>query len=214
MQKYHIFLTVFMASILIYASNSFAQNGEFQEFQSVSTNGASGWQFFSIGTDHYLVVANYSNGSTHNIDSKIYQWNGSNFVEFQSIPTNGARDWEFFTIGTDHYMVVANLYNGSTYNIDSKIFQWCNYRPSIISITDVPDDQGHFVRIIWDRSGLDTIGVNLQITMYGVWRRLDEELNYDKSTKRKITEFREGEIWESVGTVPAIQSNKYLTDFC
>jgi hypothetical protein len=99
--------------------------------------------------------------------------------------------------------------NGSTYNIDSKIYQFYGYEPSIISVTDVPDDQGHFVRIIWDRSGLDTTGINQPITMYGVWRRLDEELKCDENIKPKNTELRNGEIWESVGTVPAIQNNQY-----
>ena len=66
---------------------------EFQEFEAIPTIGARSWESFTIGTDHYLAVANYDNGSGHNIDSKIYQWNGTNFVEFQSIPTNGAADW-------------------------------------------------------------------------------------------------------------------------
>ncbi len=96
----------------------------FQEEASIPTNGASDWQFFTIGGDSYLVVANVDNDSTYNIDSKIYRWNGTGFVEFQSIPTNGAADWEFFTIGSDSYLAVANSYNDSTYNVDSKIYQW------------------------------------------------------------------------------------------
>jgi hypothetical protein len=96
----------------------------FQEFQSIPTNGAEDWEYFTIGTDHYLAVANLSNGSTYNIDSKIYQWDGASFVEFQSIPTNGATDWEFFTIDADHYLAVAYYYNDSTYNFDSKIYRW------------------------------------------------------------------------------------------
>ena len=70
-----------------------------------------------------MAVANGSNGSTKNIDSKIYRWNETNFAEFQSISTNDVREWKFFTIGSDFYLAVANSHNDSTYNVDSKIYK-------------------------------------------------------------------------------------------
>lgn len=97
---------------------------QFQPFQDIPTGGAYSWKFFTIGTDHYLALASYYNGSTYNFNSKIYKWNGSSFVEFQTIPTFGGHNWEFFTIGADHYLAVTNHYNGSTYNLDSKIYKW------------------------------------------------------------------------------------------
>ena len=97
---------------------------QFHQFQSIATSGAYDWEFFTIGSDHYLALANYYDGSTYNIDSKIYRWNNTHWVEFQSIATSGAFDWEFFTIGAAHYLVVANFYNGSTRNIDSEIYRW------------------------------------------------------------------------------------------
>jgi len=81
------------------------------------------WEFFTIGTDSYLAVANWHNDTTHNIDSKIYRWNGTSFVEFQSIPTSGTWGWESLTIGSDAYLVVANRYDDSTYNIDSVLYR-------------------------------------------------------------------------------------------
>ncbi len=98
----------------------------FQEFQAILTNGAADWAFFTIGSDAYLAVANhYShyNDFTTNIDSKIYQWNGTNFEVFGSIPTHAAFGWEFFTLGDDSYLAIANHHNGSTSNIDSKIYK-------------------------------------------------------------------------------------------
>jgi uncharacterized protein YukE len=63
--------------------------------------------------------------NTRNIDSRIYQWNGSSFVQFQDIPTIGALDWEFFTIGSDHYLAVTNRLNDfNNYNLDSIIYRW------------------------------------------------------------------------------------------
>ncbi len=100
-------------------------DSEFVEIQRILTSGASDWEFFTIGSDSYLAVANTFNNPTFNIESEIYQWNGSKFVEFQTIVTNGAAyDWEFFTIGSDSYLAVANYRDDSTGKIDSKIYKW------------------------------------------------------------------------------------------
>ncbi len=95
-----------------------------QEVQSIATSGALDWESFSIGGESYLAVANDGNGSTHNINSKIYKWDGSAFAEVQSIATNGGRDWESFSIAGESYLAVANNYNDSTQNINSKIYKW------------------------------------------------------------------------------------------
>ena len=97
---------------------------DIEKILNISTNYATDWEHFMIGTDHYLAVANFYNGTTYNIDSKIYKWNGSQFVEFQSIATHGAFNWKYFIIGTDHYLAVANYQNDISYNIDSKIYKW------------------------------------------------------------------------------------------
>ncbi|RKZ17604.1 hypothetical protein DRQ50_04790 [bacterium] len=56
---------------------------QFDSFQSIATNGAFDWHFFTIETDHYLAIANFHNGSTHNADSKIYKWN-TNTLQFDA----------------------------------------------------------------------------------------------------------------------------------
>ncbi|MBC8491366.1 MAG: T9SS type A sorting domain-containing protein [Candidatus Marinimicrobia bacterium] len=62
-------------------------------------------------------------------------------------------------------------------------------KPKIISITDVPDDQGSRVYLEWLASGYDTLG---EITQYGIW-----ELNPENK-------------WVSLGNVPAIQLDYYI----
>jgi hypothetical protein len=37
------------------------------------TNGAAYWEFFTLGSNHYLAMANRRNDSTYNIDSKLYR---------------------------------------------------------------------------------------------------------------------------------------------
>jgi len=96
----------------------------FEQESLIPTHAAIDWEFFTIGSDSYLAVANSFNDSTYNLDSKIYRWNGTSFTETQSLPSHGAYDWEFFTIGSDSYLAVAHYFNGSTYSLDSKIYRW------------------------------------------------------------------------------------------
>ncbi len=49
----------------------------FISHQNINTEGASDCEYFTIASESYLVVANSYNGSTYNIDSRIYKWNGS-----------------------------------------------------------------------------------------------------------------------------------------
>lgn len=102
---------------------------KFAAFQTIATSAALRWEFFTIGTDSFLAVANYSTDftATFNIDSRIYRWDGARFAEFQAIPTSGAHYWKFFVIGDDRFLAVANLHSGpnrTNLEIDSKIFKW------------------------------------------------------------------------------------------
>ena len=96
-------------------SKIYRWNGaSFVEFQSIIGYAASDWEFFTIGSDAYLALAN-SRGA----NSTIYHWNGTIFVEIQSIPSTCANDWEFFTIGSDAYLAVANMWG-----TESTIYRW------------------------------------------------------------------------------------------
>jgi len=122
-------------------SKLYQWNGaSFIEYQSIPTQGAWNWEYFTIGAEHYLAVANSKNDSTHNINSKIYRWNGASFIEYQSIPTQGAHDWEYFTVGSDHYLVVANTNDDSTSNINSKLYRWNG--ASFVEYQSIPTQGG------------------------------------------------------------------------
>jgi hypothetical protein len=87
-----------------------------------------------------------------------------------------------------------------------------NYRHQIISITDIPNDQGGKVRITWDKIYLDTTGANPQVTSYGVWRKIPTEL-LGKRTAFKapfsIMNDTLGTLYDYLGTVNAVQSPSY-----
>ena len=110
----------------------------FLEIQAIPTNGAIDWEHFEIGGETYLVVANYHNGSTGYIDSKIYKWNESFFEEYQAIRTSGAYDWESFTIGGETYLAVANYHRDGDFNIPSIIYKWDSTTTSFIEYQAIP----------------------------------------------------------------------------
>lgn len=51
--------------------------------------------------------------------------------------------------------------------------------PAIVSAVDIPDDQGGWIRLTFDRSSLDLSSVAPQVTMYGVWRKVPGTLPTD-----------------------------------
>lgn len=85
-------------------------SAEFEVMQLISTESASGWEYFVMGDLHYLAVANRYDGITEECTSALYRYNASasNFEMAQEFNTDSARDWEYFVIGDTHYLAVAN----------------------------------------------------------------------------------------------------------
>ena len=111
--------------------------------------------------------------------------------------------------------------------------------PQIISIKDVPHDQGLKVGIIWQRCVLDNI--YSQNDFYSVWRndtdiltrkqvtshkdrtiKKEELIVYEnpdqiikkrnaKKEKQKMVWLRDGELWSFIAQIPAIQLEEYST---
>jgi hypothetical protein len=104
----------------------------------------------------------------------------------------------------------------------------------ITSISDVPNDQGKQVRIMWDRFGGDGVSDN-PVTYYAVWRRVDDAMKMAKtagpdaakhttiikafenlpdnpSTLAAGTVLALGDqAWDYVGSVPAAAQDTYST---
>jgi len=102
---------------IIYKWNN--STNQFEEFQSIASNGGTDFNHFTIGANHYLVLINRNNGSSTNINSIIYKWNGTQFVQIQEVLTNAGYRTTYFTIGTNSYLIFVNYY-GST----SEIYKW------------------------------------------------------------------------------------------
>ena len=91
--------------------------------------------------------------------------------------------------------------------------------PSIISITDVGNDQGRQVRVKWNRSCYDVGGSPVTITEYSIWRRIDFDKAYSQSEEilpSDLGMFGEGRLyppgeWDFIKTVPARGEEEYNT---
>ena len=83
-------------------------------------------EYFKTGDQHYLAVANHYNGTSHRLNSVIYQWSMSQekFVVFQSIETFGARSFDFFEITNEQFLAISNYRDASSYSINSFIYKW------------------------------------------------------------------------------------------
>ncbi len=91
---------------------------------------------------------------------------------------------------------------------------------SIDSITDVPNDQGKQVQIVWDEFPTELLSLD-PVTQYGVWRQ--DPLPGSTVSAAKAMSFRSmfaagtigsqyvlnGSVWTYVGAVPAAKQSKY-----
>ncbi|CAB1327930.1 unnamed protein product, partial [Coregonus sp. 'balchen'] len=81
----------------------------FLRFQDIITYSAVDWEFFTVGEESYLVVANSFDGESHSLNSIIYRWQGyEGFVPIHRLPTIGCSDWEFFTSGEESYLIYSS----------------------------------------------------------------------------------------------------------
>ncbi|XP_077476406.1 thrombospondin-type laminin G domain and EAR repeat-containing protein isoform X1 [Stigmatopora argus] len=81
----------------------------FVRFQDIVTYSAVDWEFFSLGEEYFLVVANSFNGESYSLNSVLYRWQGyEGFIPVHYLPTIGCSDWEFFSAGRDSYLIYSS----------------------------------------------------------------------------------------------------------
>ncbi|XP_034550291.1 thrombospondin-type laminin G domain and EAR repeat-containing protein-like isoform X2 [Notolabrus celidotus] len=105
----------------VYELNTLTQT--FIRFQDILTHSAVDWEFFTIGDEKFLVVANSHDGSSYSLNSVVYRWQGyEGFVPVHSLPTFGCRDWEYFSTEEGSFLV----YSSATSRL-SKVFRLRTY---------------------------------------------------------------------------------------
>ncbi|KAF3694317.1 Thrombospondin-type laminin G domain and EAR repeat-containing protein [Channa argus] len=105
----------------VYELNALTQT--FIRFQDILTHSAVDWEFFTVGDEKFLVVANSHDGSSYSLNSVVYRWQGyEGFVPVHSLPTFGCRDWEHFSTDKGSFLI----YSSATSRL-SKVFKLRTY---------------------------------------------------------------------------------------
>uniref|UniRef100_A0A8C4Q7T2 Thrombospondin-type laminin G domain and EAR repeats a n=1 Tax=Eptatretus burgeri TaxID=7764 RepID=A0A8C4Q7T2_EPTBU len=87
----------------------------FVKFQDILTYSATDWEFFTVGDDSFLIVANSFDGSSNMVDSIIYRWQGyERFVPVHHLPTTACADWEKVDVGEESFLLFANAKSKSS----------------------------------------------------------------------------------------------------
>jgi len=92
-------------------STIFRWSGEgFVPFQRVPTYAAKQWRHWRIGDRDFLGLAQgvaFPGNESENLESVVYEWNGTSFVEHQRIPSRWAYNWHPVTIGGQFFVAHA-----------------------------------------------------------------------------------------------------------
>ncbi len=115
-----------------YGSRIFKWNKIDEEFDIIqdnliadTTSDATDWEHFTIADKTYLALAISAAGDepqSNIVNSKIYEWNGSEFIVIQDIQTEHGLAWNSFNIGDDTYLAATNHLENSA----DKIYRWNN----------------------------------------------------------------------------------------
>jgi len=118
-----------------------------QPIQSLPTHSALAVKAFVVNQQHYLAVANFYNGSSHQIASDIYRFNNNpsqpQYILDHSLSSSGAYDVEPFKMGNDTFLALINHVGGN-----SKIFKWDAGQNKFLEFQSLPTfggtDAEHF----------------------------------------------------------------------
>ena len=110
-------LNAYSTDSFIYKVNN--STNKFSLFQTIDTTGGRDFEYFTIADKHYLAIANRHSGSTSQLNSHIYVWNGNQFVFLQNILTIGATSFTFVKILPQMFLAVTN-----TDGTNSAIYHW------------------------------------------------------------------------------------------
>jgi hypothetical protein len=116
------------------------------------------------------------------------------------------------TASGTYYIRVTGSYN---YQANYTIYFNSRPEPDVISVIDIPDDQGKQVRVKWQASFYDPQYGNSQIKEYQLWRKLNDSTEALTGGGRYLkkgngSESILEEYWEYIATIPALSGRPFL----
>jgi len=213
------------------------RNGTYDIYaQRVSAAGAAQWTSEGLAlctaTSDQLTPTIASDGSGGAIVAWYDHRNGTYDIYAQRVSAAGVEQWTSNGVAlctaTDnqHYTTIVadgsggaivawqDHRSGSTWDIYAqRVDQWGyvgTVGPVIVSVLDLPNDQGGHVRIKWEASYLDTVPT-LEIGIYGVWRRVTESAATTALARGAMLAGSEGSVRVAPGVFRATQAGSETT---
>jgi hypothetical protein len=97
---------------------------------------------------------------------------GTGGATWETAVADGA--WHALTTPGDQPRWQATLAQTSSPACTGVDLSWLSAAPVVVSVTDIPGDQGGRVRVGFARSAFDFVGEATPITGYNLWRRVDD----------------------------------------
>ncbi len=139
---------------------------------------------------------------------------GEQVVAITYAPTDSGADAGTFTFTT-----TDSIPSSATVQAEGNGYMLYD-APRIKTVSDIPNDQGRQVRLIWYPSKYDAPAESLRVNEYSVWRKVDD-LQYPNTAIQKHANgsvftvdgkkrtVLDGELWDFVSTLPAVQFDNY-----
>jgi hypothetical protein len=157
------------------------------------------YKFTAEAGDQLNIVTQHSMFYTY-----LYLLNSSGFTLKNAY---NEMTYSITTSGT-YYIRVTGSYN---YSANYHIYFNSRPEPDIISVSDIPDDQGLKVRVKWQSSFYDPQLGTGQIKEYQLWRKVNDSLSAGKNRIIKLlNNISDEEFWEHMTTVPALSNRPFV----
>ena len=153
----------------------------------------------------------------------IYIFDENLNVVFNNFYTD---DMRFFaqSTGTYYIWVTRGIFQqfATQYNFALELL---SPNPDILSVADVPDDQGLQVRVVWKASYYDPpTGINNPTDFYALWRQVDDSADLPVKSMSALTnsDFENAELinssifeydnilWDFVAQIPAVSDRPFI----
>ena len=129
-------------------------------FQEIPTQGAHDLHPFTIGCHVFLVAANFFDGVSHNIASKVYRLENDLFVEHAEIQTRGAVAVEPFTIRSEHFLAVINSHDEVTGSAKTASVIYRIDGPNFVPFQEIMTKKGSYAHFFTLKDGCKALAIS------------------------------------------------------
>ena len=168
-----------------------------------------------VTSDGSYVFAGVTNSSGYgSMDIYVQRVYSNGYAgPMQTYGTDQYEDGRSIQVTPDDGLIVAGRTYTNPMSTQAYAMRTLGYSPRIWGVFDVPNDQGGQLRLCWFRSAFDEFEIEIPISQYSVWRRIDPlPVTSGAADGGPVifggSSFPPG-TWEYIESVPALGENEY-----